>query len=231
MTLSDDLELLHKVPIFRDLTDDELKHVQNITIKRFYRKRTVIFTEGAEKEAVYFVIDGMIKAFKTDENGNEHIVSFLNHGDMFPHTGLFNQNPYPATAEALVDSKLLAIPVRSFELLLNRIPEISIKVMRVMSAKIEELQQKLQQLTGNDVQDRGLAFLVKLAEKHGKVKDGMVFIRVPMTNQEFASAIGTTRETVNRLINQLRKEGILESDRSGYRIKDMDALKSWSHKS
>jgi CRP/FNR family transcriptional regulator len=179
---------------------------------------------------VYFILDGLVKAFKTDENGNEHIVSFLKTGDMFPHTGFFNQNPYPATAEVIVDTQLLAIPVRSFEQLLTSIPAISIKLMRAMSEKIRELQGKLQELTGNDVQDRGLLFLLKLAENYGTLRNGFVYIDVPMTNQEFADTIGSTRETVNRLINQLRKEDILETSRSGYVILDYDALKNWSHK-
>src|SRR5690606_37376908 len=101
---------------------EELEHIWGISIQRSYRKRTIVFTEGADKEAVYFILDGLVKAFKTDENGNEHIVSFLKTGDMFPHTGFFNQNPYPATAEVIVDTHLLAIPVRSFEQLLTNSP-------------------------------------------------------------------------------------------------------------
>ncbi len=228
--MKNELEILRKVPLFRDLTDEELEQIQAITIQRSYRKRTVVFTEGDDKEAVYFIQDGLVKAFKTDENGNEHIVSFLHAGEMFPHTGLFNQHPYPATTEVIVDTKLLAIPVRSFEQLLVRIPEISIKVMRGLSTKIEELQRKLQELTGNDVQDRSVSFLVTLAEKHGTLKDGAIHINVPMTNQEFASTIGTTRETVNRMINHMRKEGIIETDRNGYIIQDIERLKALARK-
>jgi len=224
------MELLRLLPMFRDLTQEELEQIWGISILRSYRKRTVVFNEGSNKEAVYFILDGLVKAFKTDENGNEHIVSFLKTGDMFPHTGFFNQNPYPATAEVIVDTQLLAIPVRSFEQLLTSIPAISIKLMRAMSEKIRELQGKLQELTGNDVQDRGLLFLLKLAENYGTLRNGFVYIDVPMTNQEFADTIGSTRETVNRLINQLRKEDILETSRSGYVILDYDALKNWSHK-
>ena len=228
--MKDKMELLRLLPMFRDLTQEELEQIWGISILRSYRKRTVVFNEGSNKEAVYFILDGLVKAFKTDENGNEHIVSFLKTGDMFPHTGFFNQNPYPATAEVIVDTQLLAIPVRSFEQLLTSIPAISIKLMRAMSEKIRELQGKLQELTGNDVQDRGLLFLLKLAENYGTLRNGFVYIDVPMTNQEFADTIGSTRETVNRLINQLRKEDILETSRSGYVILDYDALKNWSHK-
>ncbi|KQO17290.1 Crp/Fnr family transcriptional regulator [Paenibacillus sp. Leaf72] len=224
------MELLRQISLFRDLTPDELARIWAIVIPRSYRKRTAIFTEGSHKEAVFFVQNGLIKTYKTDENGNEHIMSFLKTGDMFPHTGFFNQHPYPATAEAIMETQLLAIPIHAFEQLMMNTPAIAIKVMRVLSGKIIELQEKLQELTGQDVQDRGVSFLLKLAENYGTDHGGIVHVEVPMTNQEFANTIGTTRETVNRLINQLRKEGILEPQRSGYLIHDYEALKTWSHK-
>lgn len=228
--MNPNLQSLQEVPLFRDLNEQELKQIWDITIQRAFRKKSIVFTEGTRKEAVFFIQDGLVKAFKTDENGNEHIVSFLQAGDMFPHTGFFDHAIYPATAEAVVDTQLLAIPIQSFEQLLINIPVISIKVMKAMSQKIKELQEKLQQLTGNDVQDRTLSFLVKLAEQYGTPRNGLIYINVPMTNQEFANTIGTTRETVNRLINQLRKEGIVETNRNGYIIHDLQALKNWFHK-
>lgn len=229
--MKDKIDMLGMVTLFRDLTHEELERVIGIAIQRTYRKKTVVFTEGSDKEAVFFIQEGLVKAFKTDENGHEHIVSFLKSGDMFPHTGFFNQNPYPATTETVVNTQLLAIPVRSFEQLMMDTPAIAIKVMRVMSEKIKELQEKLQELTGHDVQDRGLSFLLKLAENHGtENKDGTLRINIPMTHQEFANAIGTTRETVNRFMNQLRKEGIIDPHRNGYAILNYEALKNWPHK-
>lgn len=228
--MKEKIEMLRLVPLFRDLTPEELDRIWGIAIQRSYRKKEVIFTEGNDKEAVFFIQDGLVKAFKTDEKGHEHIVSFLKRGDMFPHTGFFNKTPYPATAEVIVDTQLLAIPVRSFEQLMMDKPAIAIKVMRVMGEKIKELQEKLQEITGHDVQDRGLLFLLKLAENNGTVKNGAIYINVPLTHQEFANAIGTTRETVNRLINQLRKKEILETNRNGFIILDYEALKNWAHK-
>jgi CRP/FNR family cyclic AMP-dependent transcriptional regulator len=225
------LEILRNVPLFLDLTEEEMLRVHNITIQRSYPKKSIVFTEGSKKEAVFFIQNGLVKTVKTDENGNEHIVSFLKEGDMFPHVGFFNNNPYPANAEAIIDTRLLAIPIHSFELLIMNTPTIAIKVMRVLGSKISDLQEKLQNMTGQDVQDRGLSFLLKLAENYGiKNNDGQVHINLPMTNQEFANAIGSTRETVNRFINQLRKEHLIEMNKSGFVIFEYEALKKWSHK-
>lgn len=216
---------LQQVPLFHDLYPQELERVEEITIARFIPRKSTVFTEGSEKEAVYFIKDGLVKTYKTDENGNEQIVSFLKTGDMFPHTGFFNPNPYPATAEAIVDSKLLAIPVRLFENLMLSTPSIAVKMMRVMGDKIKELQEKLQVLSGQDVKHRVLTFLLQLADQLGEWNGSTVTINLPMTHQEFANSIGTTRETINRLLNQFSKEDLLEVDRSRIVIIDLEALK------
>lgn len=224
------LELLQLVPLFKELTHEELERIWNIATLRTYPKRAIIFMEGSDKDAVFFIQEGLIKAYKTDDNGHEQIVSFLKTGDMFPHTGFFDASPYPATAKAVVDTKLLIIPLQAFEQLMIDTNNISIKVMRAMSEKIIELQIRLQELTGQDVQDRGLAFLLKLAENYGIHKNDKIHINVPMTQQDFASTIGTTRETVSRLFNQLRKEKLLETHRDGFVILDYEELKNWVHK-
>jgi len=219
--------LLRQVPLFRDLSDEELEGLERIMIQRTFRKKAVVFSEGTEKEAVYFIQNGFIKTYKTDENGHQQIVSFLKKGDMFPHTGLFHGSSYPATAETIVPTTLLAMPVKSFEHLLRSTPGIAVKILRVMSQKILELQEKIQELTGHDVQNRGQLFLLKLAENNGKMKDGKLLIEIPMTHQDIANAIGTTRETVNRILNQLRKEGIVDTDRWGFVIHDLEGLRHW----
>ncbi|WP_040948272.1 Crp/Fnr family transcriptional regulator [Gorillibacterium massiliense] len=223
-------ELLRLVPLFRDLSKDELERIWSISIQRTYRKRAVVFTEGADKESVFFIQKGLVKAYKTDESGHEHIISYLRTGDMFPHTGFFNHDPYPATTKAIVESRILAIPVRSFEALMMDVPAIAVKVMRVMSEKIRELQDNLQKMTGQDVQDRGVSFLVKLAEDYGTERNGKIRIDIPMTNQDFANVVGTTRESINRLITQLRKDDLIETNRSGFIILDLDGLRNWTHK-
>lgn len=220
-------EILRRVPLFRDLSQEEMDKVSWFAIPRSFRKRAIVFSEGSDKEAVYFIQEGLVKTYKTDENGHEQIVSFLKAGDMFPHTGLFNTNPYPATAETIVPTELIALPIKPFETFLLDAPGVAIKIMRVMSEKLSELQNKLQELTGQDVQNRGQLFLIKLAENYGKSVDNEMRIELPMTHQDIANTIGTTRETVNRLLTQLKKEGILESSRSGFVVYDMAALRRW----
>lgn len=231
MTKEEGTSMPGHISIFTDQNEPEWLHVQQIAIERFFAKRTRVFTEGSDKEAVFFIREGMVKTYKIDENGNECIISFLKPGDMFPHIGLFNRDPYPATAEAMVDSRLYAIPIGRFEQLLLNTPAIAIKVLRVLDMKIKELQEKLRQFTGQDVNRRALSFLLNLAEHYGRQQGNALLIELPLTNQELASAVGTTRETINRLLNQLRKENILKTSRSRIAILDLQRLQQWRTRS
>lgn len=218
---------LRQVPLFQGLNDDELDQVAGISRKRTLKRKSIVFMEGGHKDAVYFVHDGLVKAYRTDEEGHEQIVSLLQTGDMFPHTGFFNQQTYPATTETLVDSTLIVIPVKYFEQLILNVPAISVKLIDVMGAKIVELQHKLQQMSGHDVHERVLNFLLKLADKLGERKGDHIHIELPLTNQELASSIGTTRETVNRFMNQLKKQNLLIANRSEIVILDLERLRQW----
>ena len=219
------IHFLQRLMLFQDLNDDELLQVQEIASSRLVVKKSTIFTEGSPKEAVYFIQEGLVKAYKTDESGHEQIVSFLKAGDMFPHTGLFNASPYPATAESIIETALIVIPIAKFEGLVMRMPSIAIKMMRVMGDKIKELQEKLQMLSEQDVKHRILSFLLLLAEQHGLSKANIITINLPVTHQEFANCVGTTRESVNRLLNQLSKDGLIEVERNRIIVNDLEALK------
>jgi len=228
MDVSQLIPLLRNVPLFRDLTDAELERIAAIAIPRSFPKKNLIFAEGSPREAVYFIVDGLVKAFKVDANGNEQIVSLLTKGDMFPHTGFFDQSPYPANAETVKPTRVFAIPIHSFEQLLLSTPTIAVKVLRVMGAKIRELQEKLQELTFQDVRHRICSILLRLAEAHGTDRDGAVVLHLPVTHQDLAAMAGTTRESVNRMLNDLRRRGVLEMNRNLIVLKDVEALKSWA---
>lgn len=218
-------DMTERIPLFQDLSEQEWQKLEEIVIPRHAPKKTVIFTEGDEHEAVFFIRKGLVKTSKTDEKGNEQIISILKTGDMFPHTGFFHSDPYPATATAIEDTHLWAIPIRSFEQMIMDHPMMAIKMLRVMEETIRSLQLKLQQLTGHDVKYRLLAFLAQLAENGGERRGADMAVPLPFTHQEIASCVGTTRETVNRLLHQLAKEGTLVTDRGQVILLDWESLK------
>lgn len=215
---------LRKIPLFIELDEQELARLADITITRTFRKNANVFMEGDQRQAVFFIQKGIVKVYKIDPEGNEQIVSFLKEGDMFPHTGFFDATLYPATAVIVEAAELFVIPIHAFEQLMLGMPSIAVKVMRVMGLKIRELQARLQDFVTQDVNRRIISFLARMAREHGQPDNGHIRIDIPLTHQEFANMVGTTRETVNRVMNQLRKDGILDMNRQSIVIHDMESL-------
>ncbi|MGM0878145.1 MAG: Crp/Fnr family transcriptional regulator [Bacillota bacterium] len=159
-----------------------------------------------------------------DEDGNEQVISLLHSGDMFPHVGFFDQSPYPATVEVVQDAELLVIHINDFEKLLMQWPQIAIKVMKIMGLKILDLQERVQDFISKDVQHRLTHALLRVTVEHGEAQDAGIYINLPITNQDFANMVGTSRESINRILNQLKKEKVLKVDRHGILIYDIDKL-------
>ncbi|MCY9339142.1 Crp/Fnr family transcriptional regulator [Bacillus haynesii] len=218
------MEFLKQFMIFSGLNDEEFKQIEQIAVKRTYQPRMFVFMEGEEREAVFFIKSGLVKAFKIDEDGNEQVISILQNGDMFPHVGFFDRSPYPATAEAVQETELIVIRIADFNELLMKFPEMTIKVMQIMGKKILDLQERIQGFISKDVQHRLTHVLMKLAAEHGIPQEKGVYISLPITNQDFANMVGTSRETINRTLNELKKKNLLTADRSGIFIHDTDWL-------
>ncbi len=210
--------ILRNIDLFHDLTDEELTRVNSITTRHHYDRGEYIFMEGQTREAVYFVERGLVKVFKVDSEGREHIVSILGATQMFPHVGLFDDSPYPGTAEVISSSTLLAVRSKPFEELLLDNPGIMRKLMKVLGRKILQLQGKLHELAVYDTHDRVSALLRHFVEEHGQILTDGIHLKLPVTHAEMAQMIGSSRESVNRIWNEFRRKGVLSGDKDEWII-------------
>lgn len=204
--------MLQRIPLLDGLGEEHFRQWNVQLHRRRYRKHAVIFHEGQPREAVFFILDGLVKTTKADPAGKEQTISLLHYGDMFPHIGLFDDAPYPATAKAILDTELAVIPIDAFRRLLTHHPETAANVIAHMEQKIKQLQHRLQNMS-TDVQQRFIAVLLQLADEFGTEQNGRTILSMPLTHQEWASLLGTSRETVNRILNQLKKERLLSTDK------------------
>ncbi len=206
-------EILRSIELFHGLTEEELTRVQLITTRHHYDRGEYIFMEGQTREAVYFVERGLVKTFKVDSEGREHIVNILGVAQMFPHVGLFDDSPYPGTAEVISSATLLAVRSKPFEDLLLDNPLIMRKLMKVLGKKILQLQGKMHELAVYDTHDRVSALLHHFVEEHGQAQVDGIHLKLPVTHAEMAQMIGSSRESVNRIWNEFRRKGIVSGDK------------------
>ncbi|MFC4769632.1 Crp/Fnr family transcriptional regulator [Effusibacillus consociatus] len=205
------LELLRRISFFRDLSDKELKKIDQLLISRTMAERMIVFMQGEPLEYVYFIAGGKVKIYRTDEHGREQIVNVLQTGDMFPHAGFFQNVAYRANAVMIEKGVLLALPTSRFRQWLESNPALCLRFMAIMESKIIELQGRLEEMVMHDTFGRVVLLLIRLSRIHGIPDGEYIRLNVPFTNQELANMIGTSRETVSRTLSQLKKDKALET--------------------
>lgn len=225
MRQEDIKDVLSKFGLFRDLNDQELQEIVNISISREFKKGNHVFLQDDPLENVYFIYDGKIKIYKSDITGKEQIVNFLKKGEMFPHVGFFRKGGYPAFSEVVEDSTVVVVPISQFENVLIENPELCIKVFKVLGEKIVDLQDRLEAQILNNTYEQIIKLLVRLGKTHGQeLADGSIKLKSEFTNKDLANMIGTTRETVSRTLTKMKKEGKIEVDEKGNMFFDPDEL-------
>jgi len=215
-----DIDLIKKIPLFSGLELEELNQVRNIYISKKYKKGQIIFFEGEPGEAVYFVKSGKIKIYKSDAEGREYILHIFGPGNIFAETVLLGGGPYPASAEAVEDSLVGIIQNRDLEELLKKNTDIAFKIMKILSNRLRESQDKIKNLVFRDTYDRTACALHRMSLDYGIKTPQGIEVELPITRTELASIVGTSRETVTRMLSEMKRKGIIEMDRQKIIVKN-----------
>ncbi|PRR70216.1 Anaerobic regulatory protein [Moorella humiferrea] len=220
-------EFLRQVPVFADLSPEELQHIASLALVRRYRKNMYIFMQGEPGDAIYFVKKGAIKLFQVLEDGREKILHFVREGEIFAEVLLFEGGPYPATAETLEDSEVGIIRNADMERLLSRHGEMAVKIIKVMSRRLRRAQEHIRDLALKGAYGRLASTLLQLAKDYGTPRADGVTIELNLSQQELASLIGTSRETVARILSDFKRLGAVGVERQRITILSPQKLKNW----
>ncbi|CAG9613669.1 Global nitrogen regulator [Bacillus rhizoplanae] len=217
---------LQEVPLFKELSEEELQPIVDISQLRNYKAKSFVFMQGDTLDRVFFIHSGKVKIQKTDVTGKEQIVSVLQAGEMFPHAGFFQKGTFPAHAEILETAQLIVTPIADFEKILIQHPELCIKMFKVLGEKIVDLQNRLEEQILHDTYEQIIMLLLRLCKSNGIQMNDKYTLTTPFTNRELANMIGTSRETISRTINQLKRKKLIAIDENGCFIIIPDKLKA-----
>lgn len=218
MNRNDVKDHFRTVPLFKELSETELDPFIEISSCRIYNPRSIVFMQEDTLDRVFFIHSGTVKIYKTDHTGKEQIVSVLQAGEMFPHAGFFRGGDFPANAEIVEKAQLIVTPIKEFENILILHPELCIKLFRVLGEKIIDLHDRLEEKILNNTYEQVIKLLIRLSKTNGHKTGDYYTITTQFTNRELANMIGTTRETVSRTLNQLKKRNLLKIDDKEYYI-------------
>jgi len=211
--------VLGRSPVFQGLSAEALAAVAATGALRRLRRREILFNQGDTAEELAVVLAGRLKLTQVTAEGQEVIVRYIGPGEMCAAVALFPGQAYPATAEAVGDTSVIAWPRRSLDELAREHPQLALNVLRLLTERMGELSDRLRELATERVARRVAHALLRLAHKAGRRTDRGVEIDMPLTREDIARLSGTTLFTVSRLMADWEEAGIVESGRERVTIR------------
>ncbi len=210
-------QLLKRSFIFSGSSEEELAELTGLAARRSFATGEFVFWEGDAPDSFYIVIEGRVKVLKHSSLGKEFIIAFFGPGEMFGEVAVFQDRPYPASAQAAADTKVLRIRREDFLSFVAQRPQVVLRIISVLGERLRDAQGRLKDLAGERVEQRLAHTLLMLSAKLGAT--------LPFTRQEIADMAGTTTETAIRFISRLKDGGIIRSARGRITILDKTKLR------
>jgi len=213
------IEFLQSTQYFNNLAGkDELDRVSRYVFEKKVERGELILAEGEQPQALYFVVSGAIKVFKTSPEGKEQIFGIVHSGGSFNDVPSFDGGRNPVSAQAMVPSLLYGIRKADFEIIIRENPKVAVNVSKVLASQIRQLGGLVEDLSFKHVTGRVAKILLENSGDGSKEKHRL-------TQQDMAAMAGTAREVVGRSLKSLEDDGVIKIDRHRIVIKDIDMLK------
>ncbi len=193
--------LLKSLKINYDL--DFFNYLNSISSLVRKKKREIIFLENEEGSNLYFLLSGSVKLYKTNDEGREAVIHFVEPGEFFAEIVLFLENRYPVSAITIKESQLLSIDAEKMFYIIRSDPELAMKLIGIFAHRLNYMADVIKNLSIMDTRDKFLNYL-------NRVKDENNIIHLNIPKQEIALLLGIAPETFSRVLKQLSEQGILE---------------------
>jgi len=214
------LESRHWLDFFHCLKPTQQQQLLSLGIRRRYDREELIFQAGSSSDDVFVLLDGRVKIFQLSCDGREVILWFCFPGELFGLAEVVRNGSREVNALACSKVELVTIKQADFRQYLLSEPEAAVSVIELMSGRLRELGDVLLNLASEDVRSRVIKLLTRLAARYGKRQQHQICLNIPLTHQEMADMIGTSRQTVTTVLGDLRRSGFLRTEQRNIIIVD-----------
>ena len=194
------------------------------TADRIYRPGDAVYREGEFGDALYVLRDGVLKLFRPYSGSKEATLRLLKPWDIFGHLAFAGDARQRAYAEAVTECRVTKVPKVFVERAIRQEPRVAFKVMTLLELRLVQYEELVKCLLPRETEVRLANLLPLLAQKFGERNDGDVKIELRLTHQDLAAMVASTRESVTKVLNELRNREIIEIDAGRITLKDSQAL-------
>lgn len=209
--------------LFEGLTNDELDQLMGSGVTHIYKKGEIIFRDGGIPTGIFYVNTGMVKKYKETAKGGEQIFYLCSDDELLGYHALLGEEHYPDSAATIEDSKITFIPKENFLQVLRNSTTLSNRLLKALGHEFSLFINNITNLATKTVRER-LAFnLLILEEKfHKSARNGTR--EIIMSRTDLANMVGTAKETLVRLLQEFKRNDLIEIIGKSIRIVDRQGI-------
>ena len=211
--------------LFRGLAPDALAVVASHGRVQLLPRGTILFVQGKPADRGHALLSGRVRIAQSGSEGGKLLVRFVGAGETFGTVALFTDRRYPAEASAVIDSVEISWSEQTLLELIHRYPQISLNLVRVIGARLREVQERLRESATQPVGQRVANALLRLADCDSDSAAGDTLIEFPITRQDVAEMCGSTLYTVSRLLTAWEKAGYIATHRKRLSIRNLAEIR------
>lgn len=216
---------LRQSEIFESFDAIEMARLIGIVEELELPRHHLIFAPGMPSESIYFIEQGRVRLTRLSPDGRTVILALLGPGDMIGEAA-WESGEHDSYGETLEDARIYQLSRESFENLVRQNPEFGLRLIQVIGFRLKQAQARIEDLVFRQVPSRVARLLVSLAEHHGKVTPNGIRVEFPLTHQEIADMVGSSRVTVTQVLNKFRSSHWIGIESKRVTIHDLEALEA-----
>jgi CRP/FNR family cyclic AMP-dependent transcriptional regulator len=198
--------MLEQVALFSGLSTEAIAQLEAIARRRSFARNSVVINEGDASDSLYVLVSGRAVALRGDDSGRQLVVNRFGPFDCFGEMSFFDRGARCATVMTKERSEVMIIARSDFLAFVTRHGDILWKVINGLLAKLRKATEQIEALAFLDVYGRLARILIEN-------QDGQGVIREKFTQQELADMVGSSRETVSRIFNELVDGGFIRKEK------------------
>ncbi len=218
-------DFLKRVPLFANLSEEKRNALARDFRRFVYPRGNIIFHQGETGRALYIIMTGKVRIYKTTLEGGETTTNIFTTGDIFGEFSIFDQQPRSASAKTLTKCDLLQIADVDFMRHLRALPELAEATVRMLALKVRWTAAITEALAQYDATSRLLRILLLYVEQFGeKQAEGRYVLDWGLTQSDIASLLGVRREWVNQILKQWSRSKLLVFEEGKITILDLSRV-------
>lgn len=193
---------------FRHLSVEDLNLLFWDEDVHFFKRGSVIYSEGDSAKGCYFLYSGVLKVFKTGVEGKEQIIRVAKPGDLIGFRSVLSQERACTSTKVIEDATVCFIPGNVLTKLIQENSNFALELMQITCRELGEANNYITDIAQKTVRERLAEILIQLESAFGLNEDGT--LKIALTREELANMVGTATESVIRLLSEFKADQLIE---------------------